>query len=175
MTTPPQTQAAVRNLQRYLRRLSFEDPRIPRVPIDGVFDTATAEALRAFQSAYGLPESGRADRVTWERLFEEFRRVERQNDRTPVLHLFPTAPADYVLRRGEESITVSFLQLLLQELRVIYESLEEEAITGIFDEITERNIRRIQERALLPVTGEVDLVTWNRILRDFSHYADGTP
>ena len=43
---------AVENLQRYLRRLSFDDPRIPRVPVDGIFDTVTEDATRAFQDIY---------------------------------------------------------------------------------------------------------------------------
>ena len=172
MTTPPENQAtAVRNLQRYLRRLSFDDPRFPRVPVDGIFDSVTADALRVFQTVYGLPVTGRADLATWERLWQEYRRVLTRTDRTPVLHLFPSAAEGYVLRRGEESVTVSFLQLLLRELGAIYDTLEWGEVTGIFDELTERNVRRIQNAALLPVTGEVDLITWNRILRDFNAYA----
>lgn len=173
MSTPYFNEAtAVRNLQRYLRRLSFDDPRFLRVPIDGIFDTVTEDALRVFQSEYGLPATGRADFATWERLWQEYRRVEAEHDRTPVLHLFPTTPEGYVLRRGEESITVSFLQLLLQELGVIYDTLEWGEVTGVFDDLTERNVRRIQRAALLPETGEVDLITWNRILRDFNFYAN---
>ena len=39
-----QTQA-IMNLQRYLRQLSYDDTRIPPVPVDGVFGTTTCRAL----------------------------------------------------------------------------------------------------------------------------------
>ncbi len=173
MPTSPQNKAtAVANLQRYLRRLSFDDPRIPRVPVDGIFDTVTEEAVRAFQDIYALPVTGRADLATFERLYAEYERALARTDRTPVLHLFPTSPENYVLQLGEESVTVSFLQVLLQELGIIYDTLEWGEVTGVFDELTERNVRRIQRAALLPETGKVDLLTWNRILRDFNHYAN---
>ena len=163
---------AVENLQRYLRRLSFDDPRIPRVPVDGIFDTVTEDATRAFQDIYGLPVTGRADLETFERIYAEYRRALARTDRTPMLHLFPTSPENYVLSLGEESVTVSFLQILLRELSALYDTLEWGEVTGVFDEITERNVRRIQRAALLPETGQVDLLTWNRILRDFNFYAN---
>ena len=43
-----QTQA-IRNLQRYLRQLSFENQNLPELPIDGVFDTETQRAVEIFQ------------------------------------------------------------------------------------------------------------------------------
>lgn len=166
--TKPQ---AIRNLQRYLRRLSFDSPTIPRVPIDGIFESATEDAVKAFQAEYGLPVTGRADKRTWDRLYLEFLRVEEKNDRTPILHLFPTAPPNYVLEEGEESLTVMFLQIFLRELGIIYDAFEDMEITGRYDAPTAQNVRIFQEASLLPITGKVDLVTWNRILRDYTHYA----
>ena len=60
---------AIANLQRYLRQLAYFDETLGEVPIDGIFDSATEEALRAFQEGAGLPPTGRADFVTWETLF----------------------------------------------------------------------------------------------------------
>ena len=162
---------AIRNLQRYLRRLSFDDPAIPRPPIDGIFDTATEDAVKAFQSQYGLAPTGRADRTTWDRIYETYLRAERASDRTPVTNFFPLYPEGYELALGERSLTVSLLQLLLQELSVLYDTLTLGEITGIFDDATEQNVRRFQRTSLLPETGRVDLATWNRILRDYANYA----
>ena len=36
---------AIRNLQTYLRQLSFFDESLPELPIDGVFDTETQRAV----------------------------------------------------------------------------------------------------------------------------------
>ena len=162
---------AIRNLQRYLRRLSFDDPDMPRVPIDGIFDTATEDAVKAFQERYGITPSGRADRETWDRIYDAFLRAERASDRTPVTNFFPLYPEGYEITRGEQSLTVSLLQLLFRELSVVYDILTFAEITGIFDEETEQNVRRFQRASLLPDTGRVDLETWNRILRDYRNYA----
>ena len=171
MDQPITRPEAVRNLQHYLRRLSFDDPAIPRVPVDGLFDTATENAVRAFQEIYGLPSTGRADRRTWDRIYDEFLRTQRASDRTPITNFFPLYPEGYELSRGERSLTVSLLQLLFQELSVVYDILTFAEVTGVFDEITEQNVRRFQTASLLPDTGRVNLETWNRILRDYENYA----
>jgi peptidoglycan hydrolase-like protein with peptidoglycan-binding domain len=162
---------AIRNLQRYLRRLSFDDPAIPRVPVDGIFEEATEDAVKAFQSLYGLEPTGRADLETWDRIYDAYLRAERAADRTPVTNFFPLYPEGYELSLGESSLTVSLLQLLFQELSVIYDILTFAEVTGVFDDITEQNVRRFQRASLLPDTGRVDLRTWNHILQDYTNYA----
>ena len=168
----PQTRPdAVRNLQRYLRRLSFDDATFLRVPVDGIFETQTEEAVRAFQAAYGLPKTGRVDRRTWDRIYDAYLRVERATDRTPRVHFFPNTSEGYELSLGERSLTVSMLQAILQELTAIYDTLVIAEITGIYDDVTEENVRRFQAASLLPITGRVNLETWNRILRDYDRFA----
>jgi peptidoglycan hydrolase-like protein with peptidoglycan-binding domain len=38
---------------------------VPTVPVDGMLGSSTAEALRSFQTARGLPPSGTTDPATW--------------------------------------------------------------------------------------------------------------
>jgi hypothetical protein len=38
---------------------------VPTVPVDGVLGTSTADGLRAFQTAHGLPATGTTDAATW--------------------------------------------------------------------------------------------------------------
>ncbi len=161
--------AATRNIQRYLRRLSYDNPSIPRPPLDSIFDTATEDSLRAFQRIYGLTPTGRADRATFDALYAAYLLAQRRSDRSQTLDLFPKAPRDYIIDIGEESITVTVLQLLLGELTVLFDVLEFYEATGTYDEATAENVRRFQRLSRLPVTGTVDLATWNRILRDYSN------
>ncbi|HEY8531226.1 MAG TPA: peptidoglycan-binding protein, partial [Limnochorda sp.] len=56
----------VLGLQSRLQDLGFYEG-----PLDGVFGPATAESVRRFQQAWGLPPSGTVDRTTWEALAEE--------------------------------------------------------------------------------------------------------
>ena len=160
---------ATRNIQRYLRRLSYENESIPRPPIDGIFDTATEDSLKAFQRIYELAPTGRADRVTFDTLFRAYLSAQAKTDRSQTLDVFPKTPRDHVIDIGERSLTVSVLQLILGELTAVFDVLEFYEATGIYDESTAENVRRFQRLSRLPITGKVDLVTWNRILRDYSN------
>ena len=70
--------AAVRALQRYLRTLSYFHNAGGRVPIDGIFDTATEDAVRVFQEKSGLPVTGRVDQATFEALLAAY--LAQNND-----------------------------------------------------------------------------------------------
>lgn len=162
---------AIRNLQRYLKQLSYTDESITSPPIDGIFDTVTENSLRAFQRRSALPESGVADRETWNRLYDEYLRSLEENAVPEQLSLFPRTPAGYSLSLGDEFYLVSIIQLLLNELRIIYDSFIPLVVSGIFDEATEANIIDFQKKNQLPATGRVDRATWDRIARSFGDYA----
>lgn len=55
----------VRQLQAQLNRISRNYPAIPSIVADGVYGSATAEAVRAFQSIFDLPPTGITDYATW--------------------------------------------------------------------------------------------------------------
>lgn len=162
---------AIRNLQTYLRQLSYTDESISSPPIDGIFDTVTENSLRDFQRRASLPESGVADRETWNRLYEEYLRSLNENAVPEPLSLFPRVPNGYYLSRGDEYYLVSIIQLLLNELRIIYDSFIPLVVSGIFDEATEANIIDFQSKNQLPPTGQVDRATWDRIAKSFQNYA----
>jgi peptidoglycan hydrolase-like protein with peptidoglycan-binding domain len=61
---PPQN--LVRDAQLALRDAGFDPGRI-----DGVMGPRTQSALREFQASYGLPQTGRLDATTQERLLAE--------------------------------------------------------------------------------------------------------
>ena len=58
--------AVIQLLLRDILILYGEDAE--RLPIDGIFGETTEEAVRAFQRIHRLPEDGRVDRITWNRL-----------------------------------------------------------------------------------------------------------
>ncbi len=55
----------VKQLQEQLNAIAAVYTAIPRITADGLYGPATAEAVRAFQSVFGLPQSGAADFSTW--------------------------------------------------------------------------------------------------------------
>lgn len=63
---------AIREVQRYLRAVSYLHETIPHVGIDGIYGEETKAAVRAFQLLFSIRETGVADMETFGRLYEEF-------------------------------------------------------------------------------------------------------
>ena len=55
----------VSQLQEHLNVIAGDYPAIPRVAVDGIYGPLTAEAVRTFQSIFGLPATGVVDYRTW--------------------------------------------------------------------------------------------------------------
>lgn len=52
-------------IQEQLNRIAQNYPAIPTVTVDGIYGSATAESVRAFQFIFNLPVSGIVDFPTW--------------------------------------------------------------------------------------------------------------
>lgn len=168
MNNHPNHSPATQNLQRYLRRLSFDEETIPPVPIDGVFDTKTEEALREFQRLRGFEVTGSADLETWEQLYNDYRASLAINSPPRAVLLFPLEPPSYVLQIGAQGFLVSALQYMLLELHQNYLPLAEVELSGVFDEKTENAVRAFQVLNRLPANGAVGLLTWNAIADQYN-------
>ena len=166
---PQNKREAVLNLQKYLRRLSFAEGKVNTVPIDGIFDSATKDALIDFQEKMGLDATGVADKRTWDVLYSEYLKATKDERELEGLYFFPSLPVDYTVSLGDTLTLVRIIQLLLLELRASYDIFEEVAESGTFDVTTSEAIRRFQGINGLPQTGEVDLSTWNRIIREYGN------
>ncbi len=55
----------VRQMQEQLDTIATIYTAIPRISPDGIYGPATAEAVRRFQSIFGLPQTGVVDFATW--------------------------------------------------------------------------------------------------------------
>ena len=67
----------VQQLQEELNVIAGSYPAIPKVNIDGIYGPQTSEAVRIFQSVFGLPETGAADYSTWYKISEIYVGVSR--------------------------------------------------------------------------------------------------
>lgn len=67
----------VRQMQEQLNVIAGAYPLIPKITADGIYGPATAEAVRVFQSVFGLPETGTVDYRTWYKISEIFVGVSR--------------------------------------------------------------------------------------------------
>lgn len=67
----------VRQMQQQLNRIHQNYPAIPTVTADGIFGTATRDAVKKFQSVFGLPATGIVDYPTWYKISEIYVAVSR--------------------------------------------------------------------------------------------------
>ncbi len=69
--------AKVRQLQEQINVISDAYPAIPKISVDGIYGPATSEAVRTFQSVFGLPQTGTVDYKTWYKISEIYVGVSR--------------------------------------------------------------------------------------------------
>ena len=67
----------VRQLQEQLDVIAGAYPAIPNIRADGIYGPSTAEAVRKFQSVFGLPATGIVDYPTWYKISEIYVGVSR--------------------------------------------------------------------------------------------------
>lgn len=67
----------VRQMQEQLNRIADAYPALPKITADGIFGPATEDAVREFQSVFGLPVTGKVDYSTWYKISEIYVGVSR--------------------------------------------------------------------------------------------------
>ncbi len=93
----------VRHLQYMLSVLSNFIPQIPEITVDGIYGSATANAVRAAQGWFDLPITGTVDRNTWDEIYDQFSGIENTSLRSR--ETFPSQPANGNSRSRYSSTT----------------------------------------------------------------------
>ena len=158
-------QQPVRSLQTMLRVLSEHDDRYLKVTPDGIYGSDTMSAVANFQRIHGIPPTGITDQITWEAIVAEYE---------PALIILDAAqPVEIILnpneilRRGDHSPYLRVAQALLWELAETYGSIGRPNQSGILDESTADSLASFQAIAGLPMTGELDKITWQQLALHF--------
>ncbi len=154
---------AILNIQRYLRHLSFHDDSLGeqgQVPLDGIWESDTRNAIIRFQQSRGLPVTGTVDRKTWDLLKAEYDKSVAENSPPVSLSLFPRYPIGFTIKKGDTGFLTDTVQYLLEQLERLYFFPNYRA-SGTFDDLTEAYVRDFQRRNLINPTGEVDRETWD--------------
>ncbi|MBQ4120514.1 MAG: peptidoglycan-binding protein [Clostridia bacterium] len=160
----------VLQVQLRLNRIARNYPAIPLItPPDGVFDSRTEEAVRAFQRIFNLGEDGIVGRATWYRIIYIANAVKRLNEVVSEGVTFADIqqPLEETLSLGSSGDFVEIVQYFLQTISAFTNTVPSPPLDGIFGETTAEAVRAFQREWGLPVTGEVDLITWNLLFDVF--------
>lgn len=74
----------------------------------------------------------------------------------------------YEVRRGERHDLVTVIQIMLCALKLYYDTLGAVNVGGVFDLQTEKAVTAFQKINGIPMTGRVDVTTWNRLAGEFN-------
>lgn len=156
----------VRLIQYYLSVIAYFNEGLEIIPISGVYDGVTADAVRVFQRYYGLSPDGIVGRLTWNKLQEVYREVVGSvpdsvyGDRA---RLYP----GYVLSEGMRGKDVTELQSYLSFIAEFYNDLPPLPVTGYFGSQTNNAVQTFQRLFGLEPNGAVGAVTWNEIAKQY--------
>lgn len=152
----------IREVQNRLRELAFHDERIPLLSVDGVYGPETTEAVRVFQELYGLEPTGKVDKATWDTLYKAY--LDITDAERPVAGVVTFPSPTYVIREEDTGDLVHAVQFMLSSLSNVFSNVPSVIVSGVYDSITARAVRAIQQAAGLPETGDVDKRTWDMLL-----------
>ena len=155
----------IRSLQTMLRVLAEHDDRYLTLIPDGIYGPSTIRAVSNFQRIHGLPVTGITDQQTWEHIAAAYEPALIHVDEAQPVQIILNP--NEVLRRGDESPYLRVAQALLYELALVYSSIGTPSQNGILDELTADSIASFQLLSGLPMTGELDKVTWKHLALHF--------
>lgn len=155
----------VRSLQTMLRVIAEDDGKELTIIPDGIYGTQTRNVVSNFQIERGIPSTGVADENTWQHIVAEYPDALTRVGPAEPLQLILNP--GQVLKKGERHPYLFLIQAMLVALEEAYGSIPAPAMTGVLDIPTANAISIFQGLSLLPVTGEVDKVTWKHLARHY--------
>lgn len=168
----------VQRIQIQLNRISSNFPGIPKIyPTDGFFGKSTVDAVRKFQEVFGLSVDGIVGRATWYRIqfiYNAVKRLFELNSEGLRVSELPNAFPG-TLTVGDESYGVITVQYYLSYIALFVPTVLAAAVDGSFGSGTRDAVISFQRTYMLEPSGEVDLITWNRLENTYRGIVSRSP
>ena len=137
----------VRELQHRLRQLDWYAGNIT-----GTYGSGTVKGVKGFQEKRKLDQTGAVDKTTWSKLTSMTRKPTDDEMHNRLV------PGPAILDQGDSGDRVRDLQARLKQIGWFSGS-----VTGSYGSMTVGAVKGFQDKRAIPVTGEVDQRTWNRL------------
>ena len=160
----------IRSLQTMLRVLSEDDRRLPTVVPDGIYGPTTMQAVSTFQRMAGIPVTGVADQVTWDRIVNAYEPAMIRVGKAEPLEII--LDPNKVFRKGDIDPYIYLIQSILIQLSNDHSAITPPDHNGILDVQTEQAIIQFQTLAGLPANGEFDKITWKHLAKHYAAYVN---
>ena len=153
----------VEYIHYFLDAIAFLDKDIPRLPTNSIYNNNTVTMVKAFQEKYNLPVTGEFDYNDWTVLKNAYRTILKSfplEYQEFVNDLYP----DYFLLRGTVGEDVRRFQMFLYEICRRDKTIPGVRVNGIFDELTEKSVRKLQSDYGFDVNGVVGPLLWRKVV-----------
>ena len=147
----------------FLDAIAFLDKDIPRLPTNSIYGDNTITMVRAFQEKYNLPVTGVFTYTDWTVLKNAYRNILNsfpQEYKDYINELYP----DYFLTRGMSGEAVRRFQKFLLAICQYDKSIPGVRVNGIFDELTQNSVFKLQEDYGFDINGVVGPLLWSKVV-----------
>lgn len=151
----------VRNLQYFLRTISYYYNTVPAVIPDGIFSEQTRESVMGFQKTFKIAVTGIVDFVTWNKIIAVFNEVYEYEEACsrPMAFL----ATDFSITLGDSPMCIYIIQSMLHFISTYFENFVEFNISGVHDEKSVELVKQLQKLFNIEQNGVIDKKTFDMI------------
>ena len=153
----------VEYIHYYLDAIAFLDRDIPRLPTNSIYTNNTETMVKAFQKKYNLPVTGVFTYTDWQLLKKVYKSILSsfpQEYQEYINELYP----DYFLVKGTSGPDVKRFQKFLLAICKYDKSIPGVRVNGIFDDLTERSVLKLQKDYGFDMNGVVGPLLWKKVV-----------
>ena len=153
----------VEYIHYYLDAIAFLDPDIPRLPTNSIYNDNSRTMVEAFQKKYKLPVTGIFTYQDWKVLKDTYNSILKSFPREYQDYINELYP-DYFLMKGSTGEDVKRFQKFLLKICRFDHSIPGVRVNGIFDDLTEKSVLKLQKDYGFDVNGVVGPLLWRKVV-----------
>ncbi len=153
----------VEYIHYFLDALAFLDKDIPRLPLNSIYNNNTITMVKAFQEKYNLPVTGIFTYSDWIVLLNAYKNILNSFPKEYKEYVDDLYP-DYFLVRGTTGNDVRRFQKYLLSICRYDKSIPGVRVNGVFDELTERSVKKLQQDYGFDINGIVGPLLWKKVV-----------